>query len=146
MKSPELKLDPARIQAILNQKKRKEQLEYETKLKNRLRMRLTYDKKKFAYNMEMKPNFYRLRPLDIQLQIRHNNLKLLPVANTKPNPEQAIKIYQASLYTANITQGLQQNACQYRTSINKKFLTVNHIKKLELDKKHYNLRLRPRFC
>lgn len=146
MKSPELKLDPARIQAILNQKKHKEQLEYETKLKNRLRIRLNYDKKKFAYNMEMKPNFYRLRPLDIQLQIRHNNLKLLPVANTKPNPEQAIKIYRASLYTANITQGLQQNTCQYRTSINKKFLIVNHIKKLELDKKHYNLRLRPRFC
>lgn len=148
MKLFELKLDPARIRASLGKEKLKKQLEYQTGIKNRLRLKLSADKKAFAHDMSLRPNFYLLRPLDVQLQIRHNNFKLSPVANTKPSPEQSIKIYQASLFSANITQGLQQNSCQYRNSINKKYLTVNYVKKREMDKEklNYNFQLRPKPC
>ena len=147
MKRFELKLDPVRIRAALNHARLKKLLEYYAERNKRLRLNLSAAKKAYAMDLDLRPSFYKLRPLDIQLQLRHNNFKLTPVASTAPNPSQKIRIYQASLYAANITKGLQNGANQYRTSINRKYLTVDFVKKRELDKKKQNytfqLRMRP---
>lgn len=147
MKKFELKLDPTRISAALNQAKLKKLLEYYAERNKSLRLNLSTAKKNYAMELDLRPSFYKLRPLDIQLQLRHSSFKLTPVATTAPNPEQKIKIYQASLYAANITKGLQNSASQYRSSINRKYLTVNFVKKREVDKQKQNyifqLRMRP---
>lgn len=147
MKRFELKLDPARIRAAFNHAKLKKLLEYYAERNKRLRLNLSATKKEYAIDLDLRPSFYKLRPLDIQLQLRHSNFKLTPVASTQPNPSQKIRIFQASLYAANITKGLQNSTNQYRTSINRKYLTVNHVKKQQLDKQKQNytfqLRMRP---
>ncbi len=143
MKFYELQLSPLVIYSFLLKKALQEKLEYYYIKKNRLRLKLTADKKAFAIEMDLRPSFYKLRPIDLKLQLRHNNFKLSPISSTTQNPNSFLINQKACLYSSLILSGLQDTACQYRTSINRKFLTVEFIKTREQNnlKANYKFRL-----
>ncbi len=149
MKHHELQLNPQVIFLyILNKILKTKREEYLT-IKNNLKIRLSNERKVFAMEMELKPSFYKLRPRDIELQLRHKKFKLLPIPNTKPSPDNYLKIHKACLYSALILSRLQDTAYQYKKSINNKFLTVEFIENREqntlINNYKLRLRLRPRY-
>ncbi len=142
----ELQLSPQIIYAYILNKILKSKLEEYFIKQNKLKIRLSNEKKAFAIEMELRPCFYKLRPRDIQLQLLHNKCKLLPISTTTHNPEDNLRVQKACIYSTLILRGLQDTACQYRTSINNKFLTVEFIKTREQNTliTNYKLRLRLR--
>jgi len=149
MKRYELQLKPQVI-FLYNLKKiiKKKREEY-LNLKNDIKVRLSNDKKTFAVEMDLRPSHYKLRPRDIELQLRHKKFKLLPISNTKPNPDNYLKVRNACLYSALIFSRLQDTAYQYKISINSKFLNTEFLKKIEQNNLVNNykcrLKLKPRY-
>lgn len=142
MKSYELQLNPQVISSYILKKLLKIKLEEYLAKKNQLKVKLFNEKKAFAIDMEQRPCFYKMRPRDIMLQIRHNKFKLLPISNTTEHPENHLQIKKAYIYSGIILRRLQDTACQYRTSINNKFLSVEFIKNRAQNIQVTNYRLR----
>lgn len=140
-----LQLSPRIIYAYILQSMLKKELEYSYAKKTYLKIKLSNEKKAFAMEMSLRPCFYKARPQDIQMQIRHNSFKLAPISSTKQEPDYVLQLRKKCLHSSLILTALQDTACQYRSSINRKFLSVEFIKKREQNKMvaNYKLKLRP---
>lgn len=78
----ELKLDPATISAAKKQKDLLEKKKADEYLIIKLIQRLFNENKLNKIKLDLRPSFYKKRPIDRQLQLRHNEYKLLPITNT----------------------------------------------------------------
>lgn len=142
MQRYELRLTPQNIFYYVLKKILKKKKDDYLELSNSLKIKLSNDKKIFAMNMELRPCFYKFRPRDIELQLRHQKFKLLPISNTMQTPDNTLRLNKSNFYSGLILKRLQDTACQYRSAINNKFLTVEYIKKREQNVLTTNYRLR----
>lgn len=144
----ELQLNPQVIFSYILKRILKIKREEFLAQKNNLKIRLSNEKKAFAVEMELRPCFYKLRPRDIEFQLRHKKFKLLAISNTKLAPDNYLKTRKGCIYSTLILSKLQDTAFQYKKSINNKFLTTEFIKNREqnilITNYKFRLRLRPR--